>query len=70
MINHQHFKNYWIKVTLTIHHRSIGALVTEIYKVLQGYSLAIVNEVFVTSHCKYNFCKNNSLERRRVNKVR
>ena len=49
---------------------NIRALATEIYKVLHGYSLAILNEVFVPSHCKHNFRKNNSLERRSVNTVR
>ena len=56
--------------SVTIHHRNIRALATEIYKILHGYSLATLNEVFVPSHCKYNFRKNNSLERRRVNTVR
>ena len=54
----------------SIHHRNIRVLATEIYKVLIGYSPAILNEVFVRSHCKYNFRRNNSLERRRVNTVR
>ena len=48
--------------SVTMHHRNIRALATEIYKVLHGYSPAISNEVFVPSHCKYNFHKNNSLE--------
>ena len=56
--------------SVTIHHINIRALATEIYKVLHGYSLAILNEVFVPSHCKHNFRKNNSLERRSVNTVR
>ena len=56
--------------SVSIHHRNIRVLATEIYKVLHGYSPAILNEVFVPSHCKYNFRKNNSLERRRVNTVR
>ena len=43
---------------------------TEIYKVLHGYCPAILNEVIVPYTCKYNFRKNNSLERRRVNTVR
>ena len=40
--------------SVTIHHINIRTLATEIYKVLHGYSLALLNEVFVPSHCKYN----------------
>ena len=39
--------------SVSIHHRNIRVLATEIYKVLHEYSLAILNEVFVPSHCKY-----------------
>ena len=56
--------------SVSIHHRNIRVLATEIYKVLHGYYPAILNEVFVPSTCKYNFRKNNSLERRKVNTVR
>ena len=54
----------------TIHNKNTRALATEIYKVLHGYYPVILNEVFVPSTCKYNFRKNNSLERRKVNTVR
>ena len=49
--------------SITIHHRNITALATEIYKFFHGYSPAILNEVFVSSRCilPYNFPKNNSL---------
>ena len=56
--------------SVSIHHRNIRVLATEIYKVSHWYSLAILNEVFVPSHCKYHFRKNNSLERRRISTVR
>ena len=69
MINHQHFKNYWIKLTL-LRKTFLRALATRIHKILHGYSPAILNEVFVPSHCKYNFRKNDTIERRRVNTVR
>ena len=39
--------------SVLIHHRNIRVLATEIYKVLHRYSPAILNEVFVPSHCKY-----------------
>ena len=50
--------------SVTIHHRNIRALATEIYKVLHGYSPAVLNEMFLPSHCKYNFHKNDNLERK------
>ena len=56
--------------SVMIHHRNIRALATEIYKALYEYSPTILNEMFVPSYCKYNFHKNNSRERRRVNTVR
>ena len=39
--------------SVLIHHRNMRVLATEIYKVLHKYSSAILNEVFVPSHCKY-----------------
>ena len=53
-----------------VHHTNIRALAAEIYKFLHGSSPTILNEVFVPSHCKCNYRKNNSLERRTVNTVR
>ena len=47
--------------SVTIHHRNIRALATEIYKVLHEYSPATLNEIFLPSHCKYNSRKSNSL---------
>ena len=55
MINHQYFKNYWIKITLFRY-------TIEIYKrnrnkTLRSFTLnfpAIVNERCIPSHCKYN----------------
>ena len=56
--------------SVLLHHRNIRVLATKIYKVLHGYSPAILNKIFVPSHCKYDFCKNNSLERRSLNTIR
>ena len=46
--------------SVTIQYRNIIALATEVYKVFLGYSPAILNDVFLPSHCKNNFRKNNS----------
>ena len=52
--------------SVTIHHRNIRALATEIYKVMQGISPPLLNEVFVPLHCNYKLRGNNFLQRRRV----
>ena len=56
--------------SVTIHHRNIRALVIEIYKVIQGISLPLLNEVFVSSQCNYDLRGNNFLERGSVKSVR
>ena len=56
--------------SVTIHHRNIRALAIEIYKVMQGISPPLLNEVFVSHQCSYERCGNNFLERRRVKSVR
>ena len=52
--------------SVTISHRNIRALAIEIYKVIQGISLPLLNEVFVPRQCNHDFRGNNFLERRRV----
>ena len=56
--------------SITIHHRNIRALATEIYKVIQRISPALLNEVFVPRKCNYDLRGNNFLERRRIKSVR
>ena len=56
--------------SVTIHHRNIRALAVEIYKVIQGISPLLLNEVFVPGQCNYDLRENNFLERRRVKSVR
>ena len=56
--------------SVTIHHRNIRALAIEIYKVMQGISPPLLNEVFVPRQCNYELRGNNFLERRRVKPVR
>ena len=42
----------------------------EIFKVMQGSSRPLLNEVFVPRQCNYELRLNNFLERRRVKSVR
>ena len=56
--------------SVTIHHRNIRALAIEIYKVVLGISLPLLNEVFVPRQCSYELRGNSFLERRRVKSVR
>ena len=49
-----------------INHRNIRTLAIEIYKVMQGISPPLLNEVFVPRQCNYELRGNNFLERRRV----
>ena len=42
----------------------------EIYKLMQGISSPLLNEVFVPRQCNYELRGNNFLERRRVKSVR
>ena len=56
--------------SVSIHHRSIQKLAIEIYKVLHGFSLPILNDIFVPLSRPYNFRRNDTLQRRRVNSIR
>ena len=56
--------------SVSIHHRNIQKLTIEIYKVLHGFSPLILNDIFVLVSCPYNFCQNDTLQRRRVNSIR
>ena len=56
--------------SVSIHHRNIQKLAIEIYKVLHGFSPPILNDIFVPVSRPYNFRRNNTLQRRRVNSVR
>ena len=56
--------------SVSIHHRNMQKLATEIYKVLHGFSAPILNDIFVAVSRPYNFRRNDTLQRRRVNSVR
>ena len=56
--------------SVSIHHRNVQKLAIEIYKVLHGFSPPILNDIFVPVSRPYNFRRNDTLQRRRVNSVR
>ena len=63
-------KSSWYDRSVTIHHRNIKALAIEIYKVIQGISPPLLNEVFVPCQSNYELRRNKFLERRRVKSVK
>ena len=56
--------------SVSIHHRNIQRLAIEIYKVLHGFSPPILNDIFVPVSRPYNFRRNDTLQKQRVNSVR
>ena len=56
--------------SVSIHHRNVQKLAIEIDKVLHGFSPPILNDIFVPFSRPYNFRRNDTLQRRRVNSVR
>ena len=57
-------------ISITIHHSNIGALAIEIYKVKQGISPPLLNEVFVPHQCNYDLRESKFLEGRKVKSAR
>ena len=55
---------------VSMHHRNVQKLAIEIYKVLHSFSPPILNDIFVPVSRPYNFCRNDTLQRRRVNAIR
>ena len=53
--------------SVSIHHRNVQKLAIEIYKVLHGVSLPILNDIFVPISRPNNFRRNDTLQRQRVN---
>ena len=53
--------------SVTIHHRNIRALAIEIYKLMQGISPPLLNEVFVPRQCNYELRGNNFLREQELN---
>ena len=65
------FQNLLEKHTsVTLHHKNIKILATVTYKLLQGLSLPLMNEIFAERNNNYSLRGNNVLTRPRVNSVR
>ena len=56
--------------SVLIHHRNVQKLAIYIYEVLLVFSPPILNDIFVPVSRPYNFRRNDTLQRRRVNSVR
>ena len=56
--------------SVSIHHRNIQALATEIFKVKNNIAPEIIKELFSPKMSPYDLGNNNSFKRRRVNSVR
>ena len=54
---------------VSIHHRNIQALATEMFKVKNNIALEIMKELFAPKMSSYDLRNNNSFKRRRVNSV-
>ena len=54
---------------ISIHHRNLQALATEMFKIHRGLSPDILREIFVPKISLYNLRKNNTFERRQVHSV-
>lgn len=51
----------------TIYHRNVRVLAIETSKVIQGLTLSLPNDVFMTCRCIYDLRGNKFLEKQRVN---
>ena len=54
---------------VSIHHRNIQALATEMFKVKNNVALEIMKELFAPKTSPYDLSNNNSFKRMRVNSV-
>ena len=54
---------------VSIHHRNIQALATEMFKVKNNVALEIMKELFAPKTSPYDLRNNNSFKRMRVNSV-
>ena len=55
--------------SVSIHHRNIHALVTEMFRVEINIALEIMKKIFAPKINPYDLCNNNSFKRRRINSV-
>ena len=56
-------------VSVSIHHRNVKALATEMFKVKKNIAPEIMKELFAPKMSPHDFRNNNSFKRRRVNSV-
>ena len=55
--------------SVSIHHRNLQALATEMFKIQRGLSPEILKETFVSKTSSYNLRRNNTFEKRKVHSV-
>ena len=55
---------------VSVLHRNVQKLAIEIFKVLHGFFPPILKDIFVPVSRPYNFHRNDTLQRRRVNSVK
>ena len=55
--------------SVSIHHRTLQVLATEIFKIYRSLSPEILRETFMSKASSYNLCKNDIFEKRQVRSV-
>ena len=55
--------------SVSIHHRNLQALATEMFKICRGWSPDILIEIFVPKISLYNLSRNNTFERHQVHSI-
>ena len=55
--------------SVTIHHRNLQVLATELYKVHHGLAPELMNDIFKKRNVTYNFRKNSTFETRNIKSV-
>ena len=58
-----------IDKSVTIHHRNLQVLATELYKVHHGLAPELMNNIFKKRNVTYNFRKNSTFETRNIKSV-
>ena len=70
MIIRQHFRELLNKDnSVSIHHRNLQVLATEMFKIHRGLSPEILRETFVSKTSSYNLRRNDTFEKRKVHYV-
>ena len=55
---------------VSVHHKNIQVLTTEIYKTVNGLAPTIMNSIFEIKNIEYNLRNKNNFKSRRINSVR